>query len=205
MLVEPIVVLKNDLPPYVLDLASSVGHVCIDLETSGLDFRVAEIGSIQVLVDRTVYVMRPPFSDSHNIRRILADNQVKKIFHHAMFDLRFIKHFIGGEQSNIACTKIASKIAYPERNSHTLFELVREHFGIILTKELRGTNWLSEKLSPEQLNYAAGDVVYLKPLLELLVEQARNAGRASIVQKSFDYIPTRVVLDVQSVGDVFLY
>ena len=82
MLTEPIIV-KNDLPAHLLDLAISDGNVCIDIETTGLDFHTAEIGSIQVLIDRSIYIVRPPFFDAKIIRRILADEEVRKIFHHA--------------------------------------------------------------------------------------------------------------------------
>lgn len=205
MLAETIKLLKGDLSTSALEAAKSTKLACVDIETSGLDFRNASIGSIQIFIADVVYLVRPPYDRAFNIRSLLADEEIKKVFHHAMFDLRFIKYHLGGMQKNIACTKIASKIVAPDISKHSLLDLVQEHFGVKLHKEMRFTDWVSDKLTREQLEYAAGDVIYLSSLLTKLLRSAVKLKRQGLIKKSFDYIPSRVDLDIIGAGDVFLY
>jgi ribonuclease D len=180
--------------------------VAVDIETSGLDFKEDRIGSIQIFDGSdNVYIVRPPFVRTPNLARLMADEQVKKVFHHAMFDLRFLRFKYGFDIENIGCTKIASKIACPELSSHSLAYLIEHFFSVHLDKSPRFSNWMNVRLSKDQVDYAARDVIYLPELLRLLMVVAEARGVSEIITSSFSYVPNRVDLDIAGIGDVFVY
>lgn len=199
---------SGDLMPDVVARvkARARPRIAVDIETSGLDFRIDEIGSIQVFDGQsTVSIIRPPFSSLENLKGLFRDKEVLKIFHHAMFDLRFLRFKFGITSSNIACTKIAAKIAVSEDKNTSLRYLLNKYLGVEIDKSLQTSNWLSEVLSDDQIGYAIRDVYFLPKLLHVLTRDARQRKRGRLVIASFDYIPERVELDVQGIGDVFVY
>jgi len=107
----------------------------------------------------------------------------------------------------VACTKILSKIVRPEAASgeHSLKPTLDRFLGIVLDKSQQTSDWFSPLLTQEQLTYAARDVVYLLPLLDRLMEEARASGVADIAERTFEYLPTRVETDIRGCGDVFAY
>jgi ribonuclease D len=144
---------------------------------------------------------RPP-----NLAAVLGDPSIRKIFHHAMFDLRFLCYHWGVTAENIACTKIASKLLDPEKTQgHTLTTLVRQYLGVTLDKGSRRSDWLTWGLSPGQLKYAGNDVVYLPDLLEALLEELQKKDRLNLALRCFAHIPTQVQLEIQGFKDVYAY
>ncbi|NYF21841.1 ribonuclease D [Xanthomonas sp. JAI131] len=188
-----------------LPVESSFGDfVAIDIETSGLDFRFDRIGSIQVFNGSLVYVVRPPFGTPERLAGLLENPGIKKIFHHAMFDLRFICSNFIVNPKNICCTKVAAKIVDRDIEKHSLSLLLNKYLGVTLDKRLQTSDWVNGELSQAQLDYAARDTIYLRDLLCKIMEGA-SEGNLAEIYSSFYYIPTRVSLDVAGVGDVFSY
>lgn len=201
--------IKGDLPrSFVSGLVNEgSSNVSIDIETSGLDFKSDRIGSIQVYDGRdTIFVVRPPFKlDTPNLKKLISSEEVIKIFHHAMFDLRFLQNHLGISAKNVQCTKIAAKIVLPELGRHSLVELLNYYFAFQLNKGQQQSNWLRSTLTSDQVLYAARDVVYLPRLRNLLMRDSLKVRRKGLVVRSFLYIPTRVELDLIDVSDVFVY
>lgn len=196
----------DDLPDQALTVARKIGLVAWDIETSGLDWSLHQIGTCQIYIpDRHVHVIKIEKGSHENLKCLLADSTVRKVFHHAMFDLRFIAHYWQSDINNVVCTKIASKIADPERNDHTLKSLVGDYFGVSFDKTQRKSNWLSERLTKEQLSYAAADVIYLPELFNVLRRRLVKSKRWALASASFRYLPIRVMLDILGMGDVFQY
>jgi ribonuclease D len=197
---------RDDLPTWALRSARNTGLVSWDIETSGLDWRFDQIGTCQVYIpNRQVHIIRIGKGSHENLKCLLEDNTVRKVFHHAMFDLRFMAHYWQAGIKNVVCTKIASKIADPERNDHTLKGLVGDYFGVSFDKTQRRSNWLAERLSKEQLSYAAADVIYLPELFNALRRRLIRSKRWALASASFRYLPIRVMLDIFGMGDVFQY
>jgi ribonuclease D len=201
----PISLATGDIPFAFLQQAQRAGKVAVDIETDGLDFRANNIGAVQLFNGETVCVVRPPFYRPENLFALIASIQVKKVFHHAMFDLRFLKYQMGIEVQNVACTKIASKIVHPELKDHSLAGLLKMYKGIELDKSLRRSDWLESTLSHAQILYAMKDVYYLVGLLDDIMRDARARHVHELVNHSFSYIPSRVDLDIIGAGDVFVY
>lgn len=198
---------RGDLPPSALQEATRASSIGVDIETSGLDWATDQIFVVQILIPgediHLVQVERsqPPAA----IIQLLEDASVKKVFHHAMFDLRFMVHHWKACPRNIACTKVASKIVQPEREKHSLKDLLQERIGVAISKAQQQSDWSKKTLSDEQIQYAAKDVLFLPALLDHLLEDLRSVQREQEVNASFEYIPVRVRLDLLGSGDVFTY
>jgi len=200
---------SGDLPRHVADelIAKENGNVGIDIETSGLNFRNDKIGSIQVFdgVD-AVYIIRPPFKTVvPNLNAVIESEKTRKIFHHAMFDLRFLAFQLEVKPKNIQCTKIAAKIVIPDLEKSSLVNIIQRYLGLSLDKGQQQSNWMEDALTPDQVLYAVKDVIYLPRIRNLLMKEAGEKRCRSLVLKSFEYIPTRVALDISGQGDVFIY
>jgi ribonuclease D len=208
MNIAPRVVQQTDDLSAEFDSAMRVeGIAAWDIETDGLDFRNDAIRTCQVYVPGIgVEIVRVP-SDGSTPPRLsdaLASERVFKVFHHAPFDLRFMRHKWGVRPRSVGCTKVMSKIVAPGRESHSLAPLVQAYLGIELDKSVRLSDW-SQDLTSEQVSYAANDVLYLLDLYGHLWKDALNLGVADLIEQSFAYLPVRVETDLHDSGDVFAY
>jgi len=196
----------GDLSIDDIELAAKIGEVGWDIETTGLDWHTAAICTCQLSIgDERIVIVKTNESRPDHLCSLLRDNQVRKVFHHATFDLRFMAYKWEASACNVACTKIASKLLKPNRNDHSLKCLLREHLGIHINKNERMSNWLSGELTAEQVSYAARDVMYLIPLLKKLEEDLEYKKLIVLSRACFAHIPTRVQLDIQRYGDVYEY
>lgn len=199
---------RTDLSPEWLARAKEAGRVAWDVETSGLDFRRDEVHTCQIgLGDEIAVVQLERGAEPRNLRALLADPAVLKVFHHAPFDLRFMAHKWDVRPASVACTKIAAKILWPGREpkAYSLQPLLEEILGVRIDKSLQVSDWSREILSTGQMDYAANDVRYLLELFDALTAEARALGVADLMDASFAYLPARVMLDLSGAGDVYLY
>jgi len=199
---------EGDVPKTFVVAAKKHSVLAWDIETSGLDWRSERIGLCQLLVDEQglAIVKIKKNKRPQNLATILSDPSVMKIFHHAMFDLRFMSYHWGVAPANIACTKIAAKLIDPEKvEGHRLSSLVLKYLNVELDKSSQRSDWLRSGLSPEQIRYAGDDVKYLSELLSLLMEELRQMGRSELAQRCFDHIPTQVQLDIAGFKDIYGY
>jgi ribonuclease D len=201
-------VVRGDIDQATLTALTSVPHVACDIETSGLDPRRDRIGTVQihasVVGDIVVQV-----SETRPTRlcKLMEDHSTRKVFHHAMFDLRFMAAHWNVTPANIACTKIASKLLKPQATNdhHSLKRLLDERLNIHIQKDQRLSDWLTPDLTSEQIKYAAADVEHLTPLLSVLEDDLRAAGLIELFYQCLSFIPTRVRLDLGQWPDVFNY
>lgn len=174
-----------------------------------MDWRSERIALCQVLVKEhglSIVKIKKRDKVPTNLAALLQDNSVQKVFHHAMFDLRFLCYHWGVTAQNIACTKIAAKLIDPaKREGHSLSNLVREYLGVTLDKSSRKSDWLTWGLSPEQWKYAGDDVKYLHDLLHALLRELEKRDRRNLALMCFAHIPTQVQLEIQGFRDVYGY
>lgn len=197
-----------DLDESFVQLCRAEEAVAWDIETSGLDWREDRIATCQIAAGQAIAVVR---FDGHErpqrLVELLEDRTVLKVFHHAPFDLRFMTYQWRVTPTSVACTKVASKILDPQldRRDHSLMPVLARRLGIRISKAQQRSDWLAEELTSAQLEYAAADVRYLLPLLTNEMDEARRRGLESLIRRSFDYLPSRVALDVLGAGDVYAY
>jgi ribonuclease D len=198
----------GDAPKGFYEAAREHKVIAWDIETSGLDWRSERLGLCQLWVKEfglcIVKVKRNKVP--RNLAGLLEADCVQKIFHHAMFDLRFLCYHWRLTAANIACTKIAAKLLDPSKTQgHTLAALLERYLGISVDKSKRKSDWLTWGLSDEQLKYAGNDVIYLSDLLAALNQELNAKQLTDLANRCFAHIPTQVRLDISGYKDVYGY
>ncbi|MCA1430010.1 MULTISPECIES: ribonuclease D [unclassified Bradyrhizobium] len=187
---------RGDLP----DLSRYTGAVAIDTETMGLNPHRDRLCVVQLSPgDGSADVVQIPkgHTDAPNLKALLANPAVTKIFHFARFDVAVLYQTFGVMTGPIYCTKIASRLTRTYTDRHGLKDLVREVLNIDLSKQQQSSDWGSDSLSEPQLAYAASDVLHLHALRERLDAVLVREGRSQLAQACFDFLPTRALLDLQ--------
>lgn len=134
--------------------------------------------------------------DAPNLRRLVSDPAILKLFHFARFDVAMIYHYLGVMPQPVYCTKIASRLARTFTDRHGLRDLCKDVLGVELKKEQQSSDWGAGSLTDEQLRYAASDVLHLHALRTRLDEMLAREGRTELAQRCFDFLPVRAVLDL---------
>lgn len=199
---------RGDVSEAFADLCYEAGRVAWDIETTGLDWSKDLIGTCQIAADDHIVVIQlDGQTRPQRMMGLLEDSHVRKVFHHAPFDVRFMAHQWGVAPANLACTKVASKILNPKLPTaeHSLMPVLLRTLGVKITKDQRLSDWRSSSLTTDQLRYASDDVRYLVRLLDAQLHEAEQHGVVDDLEASFAYLPTRVSLDLLGVGDVFTY
>jgi ribonuclease D len=182
--------------------------VAIDSETMGLRPERDRLCVVQLSSgDGDAHLVQFPKGpyNAPNLKRLLADPKILKLFHFARFDVAVMKAYLGVETAPVYCTKIASKLVRTYTDRHGLKDLCRELLEVSLSKEQQSSDWGTETLSQQQMEYAASDVLYLHRLkAELDVRLARE-GRDGIAQACFDFLCTRAHLDLIGYGEVDIF
>ncbi len=140
-----------------------------------------------------------------NLKRIIADPSVLKLFHFARFDVAVIQAYLGVTSAPIYCTKIASRLTRTYAERHGLRDLCRELLDIELSKQQQSSDWGAETLSEEQLRYAANDVIYLHALKHRFDEMLARESRTAFAAACFAFLPTRAMLDLAGWSDIDIF
>lgn len=131
-----------------------------------------------------------------NLEALLTDPSVTKLFHFARFDLAVIRHYLSVSCAPVYCTKVASKLTRTSTDRHGLKDLCRELLGIELSKQQQQSDWGAPELRPEQLDYAASDVLHLHALRAKLDALLEREGRTALAARCFEFLPSRAELDL---------
>jgi ribonuclease D len=197
---------RGDLP----DLSRYTGAVAIDTETMGLSLTRDRLCLVQLSPgdgSADVVQIPPHATDAPNLKRLLTDTNVLKIFHFARFDLAMLYNAFGAMPEPVYCTKIASRLARTYTDKHGLKDLVREVLGHELSKQQQSSDWGAAELSDAQISYAASDVFYLHALKEKLDAMLAREGREKLAAACFRFLPDRVRLDLAGFAaeDIFAH
>lgn len=191
-----ITVYKGDLPE---DFKTS-DIIAVDTETMGLNPKRDRLCLVQLSNgDGTAAIVQFEEGqyDAPNLKKLIADPKVTKIFHYARFDIAVLKEYLNVDCTSVYCTKIASRLCRTYTDRHSLKELCREMLNVSLDKQQQSSNWSASELSQDQKAYAANDVLYLHKLKTQLDEMLQENGRVEIAQQCFDFLSTRAELDLQ--------
>ena len=187
---------KNDLP----DLGNyAVEAVAIDTETLGLNPHRDRLCVVQISPgDGTADVIQiaPGQREAPNLVSLLRNGNVTKLFHYGRFDLAVLYHAFGVMAEPVFCTKIASRLTRTYTDRHGLKDICAELIGVNLSKIQQSSDWGADQLTPEQIEYAASDVLYLHALRDALATRLTRDGRAGEAEACFRFLPTRAKLDL---------
>ncbi len=184
------------------DLPGSVrfsGSVAIDTETMGLQPHRDRLCLVQLSAgDGTAHLVQfpEPRFDAPNLKAMLADRSILKLFHFARFDVAVLKHALGVTVSPVYCTKIASRLTRTFTDKHGLKDLVKDLCDVDLSKQQQSSDWGAPELTPEQMRYAASDVLHLHAMKTRLDTMLAREGRTQLAQACFDFLPHRAELDL---------
>jgi ribonuclease D len=197
---------RGDLP----DLSRYRGSVAIDTETMGLDPYRDRLCVVQLSPgDGSADVVQVPATgrDAPNLKRLLADPAVLKIFHFARFDIAALYRAFDVMATPLYCTKIASRLARTYTDKHGLKDLVREMLGVDLSKQQQLSDWGAEQLTEAQVAYAAADVLHLHALKDKLDAVLAREGRTELAAACFRFLPDRARLDLSgwAAEDIFAH
>ena len=182
--------------------------VAIDSETMGLRLGRDPLCVVQLSAgDGNAHVvqLRRPAYDCPNLKRLLADPEVLKLFHFGRFDIAMFALHLGVVTTPVYCTKIASKLARTYTDRHGLKDLIRELLSVEISKAQQSSDWGQAQLSPDQIAYAASDVLHLHQLRTRLDAMLLREGRAGLAQACFDFLPTRAQLDLAGWEDIDVF
>jgi len=194
----------SDLPD-ALDLGPVVA---IDSETMGLRLGRDPLCVVQLSAgngDAHLVQLRRDSYHAPNLKRLLTDPGVLKIFHFGRFDIAMFALHLGVVTAPVYCTKIASKLARTYTDRHGLKDLVRELLATDISKAQQSSDWGAAALSPDQIAYAASDVLYLHALKARLDMMLAREGRAELAQACFDFLPSRAQLDLAGWEDIDVF
>ena len=186
---------QYDLPADV----SFGDSVAIDTETMGLNLQRDRLCVVQLSAgDGDAHVVHFPTQDydAPNLRRLLGDQAVTKLFHFARFDLAMIQKYFSVVCTPVYCTKVASKLCRTNTDRHGLKDLCKELLGVDLSKQQQTSDWGAAELTPEQVAYAASDVLYLHALRIKMDALLAREGRRHLAEACFYFLPVRSALDL---------
>ncbi len=197
---------RGDLP----DISRYKGAIAIDTEAMGLDSRRDRLCVVQLSPgDGSADVVQIPAGkvDAPNLKKLLGDTSLVKIFHFARFDLGMLYQYLGVMPGPVFCTRTASRLVRTYTDKHGLKDLVRELLGIDMSKHQQSSDWGAETLSDAQLSYAASDVLHLHVLKEKLEGMLAREGRTELAAACFRFLPDRVRLDLAgwAAEDIFAH
>ncbi|MCC0039614.1 MAG: ribonuclease D [Brucellaceae bacterium] len=187
---------RHDLP----DLSNyDVGAIAIDTETLGLNPHRDRLCVVQISPgDGTADVIQIARGQKKapNLVALLRNRKITKIFHFGRFDLAVLFNAFGVMPEPVFCTKIASRLTRTYTDRHGLKDICSELIGVNLSKVQQSSDWAADELTPEQLEYAASDVLHLHALMDVLKGRLEREGRTKEAEACFRFLPTRARLDL---------
>ena len=143
--------------------------------------------------------------DCPNLKALLQDPAVLKLFHFARFDVAMMQYWLQIDCTPVWCTKIASRLARTYTDQHGLKHVAREIAGADLSKAQQSSDWGAAELTQAQLEYAASDVLHLHAIKAGLADMLEREGRTDLAQRCFDFLPTRAALDLEGWPDTDIF
>ncbi|HVH79367.1 MAG TPA: ribonuclease D [Stellaceae bacterium] len=187
---------RGDLP----DGLSFGAAVAVDTEAMGLNPHRDRLCLVQLSAgDGNAHLVQlePGHFEAPRLKALMTDPVVTKIFHFARFDLAMIYHYLGVMAGPVYCTKIASRLARTFTDKHGLRDLCKDLLNVDLSKQQQSSDWGAANLTEQQLQYAATDVLHLHALRSRLDAMLEREGRTELARASFNFLPTRVLLDLE--------
>ncbi len=195
---------KNDLPENV----TFSNSIAIDTETMGLNVIRDRLCLIQISAgdgDAHLVQFEKGKYEAPNLKKLLTNKNILKIFHFARFDLATLQYYLNIEMENIYCTKIASRLVRTYTDSHGLKSLCDELLGVDLSKKQQSSDWGNVEITEKQSEYAASDVLHLHRLKVKFDDMLKRENRLDIFNACINFLPTRVKLDLSGFSGLDIF
>jgi len=170
---------SDDLHKIVKDAASNK-YISIDIEGNGF-FRYPEfVCLIQLCVGEDIYLVDPlAIEDISSLGIVFADQKILKILHAGDYDIRSLNRDYGFSFTNVFDTSLAAGLLGSKKLG--LDSVLKEYIDADVTKDkkLQRSDWTVRPLSKAARKYAADDVKYLFPAMQVMKEKLENLNRIS--------------------------
>ena len=187
---------KEDLP----DQFEASDIIAVDCEFMGLNVERDRLCLVQISTgkqDAHIVQLNKENYEEPNLKKLLTNKEIGKIFHFARADLLFIKKYLNIDVFNVNCTKLMSKLARSYTDKHGLKDLIKEFNGKDISKSLQSSDF-GGKLTDKQLQYCANDVIYLHHIYDNLKKILIRENRFELYNSTIKFIHSRVNLDLAS-------
>lgn len=175
------------------------GDIAVDTEAMGLNNKRDRLCVVQVSDgggDAHLVKFAPGAYDVPNLKKLLSDPNRTKLYHFARFDLSIMQYYLGINAGPVYCTRTASRLVRTYTDRHGLKDICRELIGVEISKQQQSSDWGAEALTPEQIEYAAADVLHLHKLREKLNVMIAREGRQELFNSCMNFLPHRAALDI---------
>lgn len=184
--------------------ARETGQLGIDTEFMGEGRYRALLCLVQVAVDGgdTVEVLDPLAGglDPRPLAEVLADPAIEIVMHAGRQDVALLRRVWETEVTNVFDTQIAAGFA-GLRAQLGYEPLLNEVLGVRLSKSASFTKWDARPLSPEQVEYARGDVLHLLQLAKALQRRLEDMGRLEWAREECRFLEDAT--DIRDADTVF--
>lgn len=192
--------IKNDIDESTFKIMNEAKYLYIDTEAMGLNIDRDRLCLVQILSNnhnKVILIQIGKNIEPHPLlTKLLSNDKIIKVFHYAFFDMSVIQKYLKITMKNIICTRILSKITRTFTDKHGLATLCRDLLNINLLKDSQSSDWGAEDLTPQQLSYAANDVIYLRSILDILQTKAIRENRWHIAQEAFATLPNAINIEL---------
>lgn len=175
------------------------GDIAVDTEAMGLNNKRDRLCLVQLSDGQgDVHLVKFEWGvyNAPNLVALLSDSNRVKLFHFARFDLSIMRHYLGVRIAPVYCTRTASRLARTYTDRHGYKDVCRELLGVDISKQQQSSDWGQPTLSPEQIEYAASDVLHLHKLRDKLDIMLKREGRMELAESCFEFLPARAALDI---------
>ena len=201
-----ITVFEKDLDQESLEYYLSKNIIAVDCEMMGLNITRDRLCLVQIGDEKqkiALVKIKQDQTEAPNLKKLLESQNIITLFHFARTDLAFLKYYLSIEVNNVFCTKVASKLARTYTDKHSLKELTREIIGKDLKKDQQSSDWGNDKLNPEQIKYAANDVLHLIEIYRKLETMLKREGKFELAKQCSNFINTFAELDTLGYRELF--
>jgi ribonuclease D len=188
-------------------IISTAEVIAVDTETTGLDPIINELCLIQIKANNRFFLIKFDKNNRYvNLTKLLVNEDIKKVFHQAIFDVRFLMNNLNIKNiNNIICTKISAKLLNGIREKNSLKNLIEKYLDIKISKDQQTSNWKQELLTPEQLEYACKDVEHLVELWSMLEKKLIENQLIDYAKSCFQFISTQAYLNNNGINNIYEY
>ena len=189
-----------------IDTAEALQQFCDDLGTPdwiALDTEFLrektyypKLCLLQIATTQHVACIDPlAISDLGPVLELIFNEQVTKVMHSGRQDLEILYHLGGKVPSPVFDTQIAALLlGYPEQIGYA--NLVRDELGVTLDKLHTRADWSLRPLSPEQVRYAADDVIHLVDVYLQLSSKLEQLQRSDWPDEDFQRLTNPALYDI---------
>jgi ribonuclease D len=158
--------------------------LAVDTEAASFHRHKDRVYLVQISSRHETAVLDPlAVEDLRPLGRILADPGIEVVFHDADYDLRLLHQEYGFHPVNLFDTRIAAQLL--NEAGIGLAALLEKYLSVHVDKRYQRADWSARPLSPEMLEYAAGDTRYLPELRDILRERLIQMGRLEWAKEEF--------------------